>query len=164
MDEGADDLTESTSALKEEVGNFLLNTLAYGDEAGNVPGLQGSERQQLKDQLNEAYRAVVDVEDKDPAVIAQRAAQKAAADAEAAAKEKQDDIVICVGESIVLIIFLLAIILPMPGLKAGHSMCPGGTNVEMTRCAPSSAAAHGPQSEIDMGTGDKNVNVLESVE
>jgi hypothetical protein len=99
MDEGADDLTESTSALKEEVGTFLLNTLAYGDEAGNVPGLQGSERQQLKDQLNEAYRAVVDVEDKDPAVIAQRAAQKAAADAEAAAKEKQDGEGFCCKQS-----------------------------------------------------------------
>ena len=89
MDEGADDLTESTSALKEEVGNFLLDTAVYRDEAGK-PDLQVIERQQLKDQLNEAYWAVVDVEDKDPAVIAQRAAQKAAADAEAAAKEKQD--------------------------------------------------------------------------
>lgn len=90
MDEGADDLTESTSALKKEVGKFLNDTATHGDEAGSVPDLQGSERQQLKDQLHEAYRAVVDVEDKDPAVIAQRAAQKAAADAEAAAKEKQD--------------------------------------------------------------------------
>ena len=90
--EGAYALANSTSGLQEEVENFLAEIAAHREDAGNVAALQGDERLQLKNQLNDAYWEVVGIENRDPTVIAARAKaeadQKAAADAEQKKREE----------------------------------------------------------------------------